>query len=222
MTATATRSANGTAPVADEPSAGIRLEPIAVATYDIPIEGLSPLIIHAFSEKAKQMMRDKQSGARSRKKLEPKVPEQEAEAAMYRLPDGRTGLPAVAFKAAIVGAARLYDGLTLVETKQLIFVEGEGPDQLVPIEGDWYVREDTPRIGQGTTDLRYRPCFPEWSATLRVTFVPMKIDLESVVNLTNAGGLGGVGEWRPSAPKSLTGTFGRFGVIPDASIEQIR
>jgi len=28
----------------------------------------------------------------------------------------------------------------------------------------------------------------------------------------DAGGNGGVGDWRPSAPKSLTGTFGRYEV----------
>lgn len=214
-----TATANGKAPEATE--ASIRLEPINVHTYRIPIRGLSPLIMHAWSEKALNMMREKQAGNRSRKKLDPKVPQEEAEAATYRLPDGRPGMPATAFKSAIVGASRLFDGLTLVETKQLLFVEGEGADQLVAIEGDSYIREDTPRIGMGTADLRYRPCFPEWSAELRVTFVPQRIDLESILNLVNAAGLGGVGEWRPSAPKSLTGTFGRFEVNAENGIEQV-
>lgn len=200
----------------------VRLEPIGAAKYEIPIVGVSPLIMHAWSDKALQMMRDKQGGKKSRKRHDPKVAAEDAEAATYRLEDGRPGMPATAFKAAIVGASRLYDGLTLVETKQLLFVEGEGSDQLVPIEGDSYIREDTPRIGMGTTDLRYRPCFPEWSAVLTVTFVPTKIDAESVINLVNAGGLGGVGEWRPSAPKSLTGTFGRFEVDAEKEIKQLQ
>lgn len=219
---TATTDGKGKLPESIQTEPAVRLEPIHQSTYEIPVRGLSPLIMHAFGEKAKQMMRDKQAGKKSRKKLDPKDPVQEAEAATYRLPDGRPGMPAAGFKAAIVGASRLYDGLTLVETKQLIFVEGEGPDQLVAIEGDSYIREDTPRIGMGTTDLRYRPCFPEWSAVLAVTFIPARIDLESVVSLVNAGGMGGVGEWRPSAPKSLTGTFGRFEVPADAEIKQLR
>lgn len=200
--------------------AGISLEPIRLTTYEIPIVGVTPLIMHAWSEKSLQMMRDKQSGKKSRKKLEPKDPATEAEAATYRLPDGRPGMPATAFKSAIVGAARFFDGITLVETKQLIFVEGEGADQLVAIEGESYIREDTPRIAMGTTDLRYRPCFPNWSATLQVTFVPTKIDPESVVHLVDAAGLGGVGEWRPSAPKSATGTFGRF-TVADGDIREV-
>lgn len=203
-----------------EVDAAIRLEPVGVVTYEIPIRSVSPLIMHAWSEKALQMMRDKQGQKKTRKKHDAKVPTDEAEAATYRLADGRPGMPATAFKSAIAGASRMYEGLTLVETKQLIFVEGDGADQLVPIEGESYIREDTPRIGMGTTDLRYRPCFPEWSAVLPVTFVPEKIDAESVVNLVNAAGLGGVGEWRPSAPKSLTGTFGRFEVDTDAEIRQ--
>lgn len=199
----------------EQAAEGITLQPIGLQTFHIPIVGVTPLIMHKWSEKALQMMRDKQSGKKSRKKLDPKDPAAEAEAATYRLPDGRPGMPATAFKAAIVGAARLFDGITLVETKQLIFVEGEGPDQLVPIEGEYTIREDTPRIGMGTTDLRYRPCFPEWKAALRVSFLPSKIDPESIANLVDAAGLGGVGEWRPSAPKSTTGTFGRFQVDPD-------
>lgn len=212
-----TATANGAA--AEAPA--VRLEPIGIETYRIPVRGLSPLIMHAWSEKALGMMREKQAGNRSRKKLNPKIAEDEAEAATYRLPDGRPAMPATAFKSAIVGASRLFDGLTLVETKQLLFVEGEGADQLVPIEGDSYIREDTPRIGMGTTDLRYRPCFPEWAAELKVTFVPQRIDLESILNLVNAAGLGGVGEWRPSAPKSLTGTFGRFEVNVECGIERV-
>lgn len=200
---------------AEQASEGIVLERVGLETFQIPIVGVTPLIMHKWSEKALQMMRDKQSGKKSRKKLDPKDPAEEAEAATYRLEDGSPGMPATAFKAAIVGAARLFDGLTLVETKQLIFVEGEGPDQLVKIDGEYTIREDTPRIGQGTTDLRYRPCFPDWTAELRVSFLPSKIDPESVINLVDAAGLGGVGEWRPSAPKSLTGTFGRFQTDPD-------
>lgn len=214
---TAATTTNGAS--AETPA--IRLERIGSATYVIPILGVTPLIMHAWSEKALNMMREKQAGNRSRKKLDPKVPEEEAEAATYRLPDGRAGMPATAFKSAVVGASRLFDGLTLVETKQLLFIEGEGVDQLVAIDGDSYIREDTPRIGMGTTDLRYRPCFPEWKAALKVTFVPQRIDLESILNLVNAAGLGGIGEWRPSAPKSLTGTFGRFEVDADRGIEQV-
>lgn len=188
------------------------LIPIRRETLEIPIVGVSPLIPHRWSEKARGMMRDKQTGSKARAIREAKDPTEEAEASLYRLADGRPGMPATAFKAATIGAARLYEGVTMASLKAALFVTGEGDDQLVPIEGDMTMREDTPRNSGGTADLRYRYAFYPWRAVLSVTFIPSLIDLDSVVNLVDAGGNGGVGDWRPSAPKSLTGTFGRYEV----------
>lgn len=190
----------------------VRLTPIRRETLEVHIQGVSPLIPHRWSEKALRMMREKQSGSTARAKHDPKVPEDEAEAALYRLADGRPGMPATAFKAATTAAARLYDGVTMASLKAALFVHGEGEEQLVPILGDMTLREDTPRNSGGTADLRYRYSFWPWSAVLRVEFLPTLIDAESVINLIDAGGNGGVGDWRPSAPKSMTGTFGRYEV----------
>ena len=188
------------------------LTPIRRETVEIQIIGASPLIPHKWSEKARTMMRDKQTGSKARTMRESKDPAAEAEASLYRLADGRPGMPATAFKAATIGAARLYEGVTMASLKAALFVTGEGDDQLVPIDGEMMMREDTPRNSGGTADLRYRYAFFPWRATLHVTFIPSLIDLDSVVNLVDAGGNGGVGAWRPSAPKSLTGTFGRYEV----------
>ena len=190
----------------------VRVEPLVRQTIEVPIIGVSPLIPHRWSEKARGMMRAKQMGSKAQALREAKDPEAEAEASLYRLPDGRPGMPATAFKAATTAAARLYSGVTMASLKTALFVIGEGDDQLVPIEGPMTMREDTPRNSGGTADLRYRYAFFPWSAVLRVTFLPSLIDAESVVNLIDAGGNGGVGDWRPSAPKSMTGTFGRYEV----------
>lgn len=190
----------------------IRLTPARRETLTVEIAGVSPVIPHKWSEKALRMMRDKQTGSKARAKHEPKDPKAEAEASLYRLADGRPGLPATAFKAATIGAARLYDGVTMASLKAALYVEGDGDEQLVPLVGEMTLREDTPRNSGGTADLRYRYAFWPWSATLTVTYLPTLIDAESVINLIDAGGNGGVGDWRPSAPKSLTGTFGRYEV----------
>lgn len=205
----ATAIKNGQAPTEDRVAA---LTPIRRETVEVQIVGVSPLIPHKWSEKARGMMRDKQTGSKARALREVKDPAAEAEASLYRLSDGRPGMPATAFKAATIGAARLYEGVTMASLKAALFVTGEGDDQLVPIDGEMTMREDTPRNSGGTADLRYRYAFFPWSAILQVTFIPSLIDLESVVNLVDAGGNGGVGDWRPSAPKSLTGTFGRYEV----------
>lgn len=191
---------------------GISIKRLDRVRVDVPIVGVSPLIPHKWSEKALRLMREAQSGSKARAKKEPKDPKAEAEGALYRLPDGRPGFPATGFKAAIVGAARLFEGITMTALKSGLFVEGEGVDQLVPIEGAMELREDTPRLSSGVADLRYRYQFMPWSAVLRVTFLPALMDAESVHALVDAAGNGGVGDWRPSAPKSHTGTFGRFEV----------
>jgi hypothetical protein len=178
-----------------------------------PIVGTTPLITHAWSEKAKQEMRDKQTG-KAKPKKEAKDPEADFQASKYRLPDGREAFPAVAFKAAIVNAARLFEGITMTELRQTVYVHGEGPNLLVPIQGESYMREDMVRIGMGTADLRYRACYSGWRAQLMISWVPNVCTLEQMVALIEAAGLGGIGEWRPE--KSKSGQYGMFEIDTEA------
>lgn len=193
----------------------VELQPLHVQTIDVPICGLTELIVHRWSDKAKQMMADKQQGRAARKK-EPKDPQADYEASMYHLNDGRYGFPATGFKAAIVGACRLFKDLPMTQAKIAIYVEGVQNDRgeiLVPLLGEPHMREDMVRLETGVADIRYRAGFWPWSAVLRVSFVSTILTTEQVVNLVDAAGLGGVGEWRPSAPRSATGGYGRFRVI---------
>lgn len=190
----------------------IKLERVEREIIEIDVEGASPLIPHKWSEKSLRMMRESQSGTKAKAKHTAKIPQEEAEAALYRLPDGQPAMPSTAFKAAMVGAARLFQGVTMTALKAAVFVHGDGPDQLVPVYGEMTLREDTPRNATGVADLRYRYSFWPWRATLQIEYLTALVDKESVVALVDAAGNGGVGDWRPSAPKSLTGTFGRFRV----------
>jgi hypothetical protein len=192
------------------------LEPIYIPRLErgrtfIDIEGQTPLIPHKWSEKAKRMMLDKQQGKAVAKKA-PKDPEQEAQDATYWLADGRPGMPATAFKVAIANAARHFDGVTIVIVKDAVFVVGEGDDQLVPIDGPLSMREDMPRNATGVADLRYRNQISPWSATLEIEYIASTLTLGALVALVDAAGLGGVGDWRPSSPKSKSGTYGRWQV----------
>jgi len=203
------------------PDGPIVLQKIDRDTAIIDVVGLSPVIPHKWSEKALRMMRESQSGVKTRAKKDAKDPQAEAEGSTYYLPDGRPGIPATAFKAAMVGAIRLFDGLTMVVAKSALFVEGDALDEqgndLVAISGPRILREDTPRNATGVADLRYRYAYGNndepWRATLKVTYLPRVIDQQSILLLLDAAGNGGVGDWRPSAPKSATGTFGRFEVV---------
>lgn len=195
----------------EEVGAIIELKRLEQRILTVTIEGLSPLIVHRWSEKAKSMMLAAQTGT-VRGKKQPKIPEDDFNDSRYRVDDKTDGFPAVGFKAAIVGAARNFEGTTMTALKSALFLEGVGPEQLVPIVGKPVMREDCVRVGQGTADLRYRAQYWPWSATLHVHYVASALSENSIVALVDAGGLGGVGEWRPSAPKSFTGSYGRFHV----------
>lgn len=194
----------------------INLQRLGEQVRAVEITGVTPVIPHKWSEKSIRMM----PGHPERDTMNKKgirTAEEEAEACVYRLPDGRPGIPATAFKAALVSACRFFDKPSMTEAKLLFFVEGEGPDQLVPIEGTPILREDTPRNANGSADLRYRYAFDQWRATVTIRFVPSCISAASIVALLDAAGRVGVGDWRPGSPKSHTGTFGQFRVTPEGA-----
>ena len=197
-----------TTPTTEQPPvATIEITRIERAVAEVPIVGMSPLIVHRFDEKAKEMMLQAQQ-TKTRAKKAPKDPEADFLRSQHLLPDGSAGFPAVGFKAAIIGAARLFEGVKMTELRPALFVAGEGPDQLVPIISDPpRMREDTVRLNGSTADLRYRAEYTEWSATLTVRYIPSLLSLESVLALVDAAGLGGIGEWRPSKSGGPYGTF---------------
>lgn len=190
--------------------ATINLKRIARAQLDVPVVGTAPLIVKRFDEKAREMMLRGQTGEIQTRRA-PKDPVADFERAMHRLPDGGHGYPAVGFKGAIVKAARLFEGVAMTELQPAIYVVGEGPEQLVRIEAEPpRMREDCVRVGKGKADLRYRPEYWPWAATLTVRFIPSLISAESIVALIDAAGSGGIGEWRPE--KAKTGIYGTFEV----------
>jgi hypothetical protein len=207
------------APAEDEAAPAIEISRIGTETLLIPIIGSAPLIMHKFSEKAKRQMLDAMQGRKTPKA--PKDPEGDYAAAAYRMDDGGYGFPAIAFKAATVSAARFFDkSVTMVSLRQTLFFSGEMSktegQMMVRIEGEPIMREDVVRVGNGGTDLRYRPQFTEWSTVLEVTYVRSMLTRESVLSLIEAGGLGvGVGEWRPEKK----GDMGTFMIDPTRSVE---
>lgn len=199
--------------------ATIEIHQIAAETLLVPIVGTTPLIVHRFSEKAKRQMLDNMQGRKSPKQA--KDPQAEYEAAFYRLGDGGYGFPSLAFKAATVGGARFYSGVTMTALKQFMYLRGEVGDDgraLTRIEGEPIMREDVVTVGRNGSDLRYRPQFSEWRATLEVTYVTSALTRGSVLSLIDAGGMGvGVGEWRPEKD----GDFGTYRVDPAREVEVV-
>ena len=223
---TQTRARNGHTAAATEdaestPPASIEIDKIQAETLRVPIIGVTPLLVNQFSEKSKRKMLDDMQGRKSPKQN--KDPQAEYEAAFYLMSDGSYGFPASAFKDATVGAARFYDkSVSMTALKQYIFFRGEiGKDgrALVRVEGEPNMREDVVRVGRGGTDLRYRPQFLEWRATLLVTYVTSALTRGSVLSLIDAGGMGvGVGEWRPEK----NGDFGTYAIDESREVEVVK
>jgi len=105
-----------------------------------------------------------------------------------------------------------------------VFIEADGVDErsgtpLVRIHAD-PPRMDVSHVrnASGVADLRARPMWQEWSATVRVRFDADMIDAASVVNLLDRAGMQcGIGEGRPFSKKSNGCGWGTFCVKTEAA-----
>jgi hypothetical protein len=192
----------------------LALTRIERVTAFIEVRGTAPLIVNAWSQKARQQILDKHMGKRVAKTV--KVPEENFNASRYVFADGSgDGFPIMAFKKATVqGGGRIFGkSVKMTELRQnLLFIpDGLGTDgmQLVALTGGAAVmREDMVR-NQTTVDIRHRAMYEEWGAVLQVQFISSLIDVGSIVALIDAGGTNGVGEWRPEK----NGAFGTYEVV---------
>ncbi len=197
----------------------IEVRDVLLGRMLIEVAGLAPgLLVNRFGDRAQaQMAEDQQRIGPKSKNKEVRDPEAEFEDALYRLDparDGATyGFPAIAFKLAMIRAAGDLAGQTMTKVRPAFFVDC-GADELLPIRDvDPIMDVRRVRYGGQTTDLRYRPLFPEgWRMTVPIEYNPQIIGAKDVANLLNAAGSAiGIGELRPSSKGS--GNFGRFRVM---------
>lgn len=217
-------------PVAKKENIGIELPPLNIGLMEVTLIGDSPLIVHAWSAKAKKEMLDKQM-KKAKGAKEAKDPKADFEASMYRLADGGYGFPSVAFKNAAVTAGTSVAGLTKIAARQAFHILGDDADiegafegsksrvNLARIEGgEPTMREDMVRVGLGTADLRYRPEFAEWHTKLLVRYNANVLSEAQILNLLNVAGFAvGIGEWRPEKD----GQYGMFHVATEAEIAKL-
>ena len=175
----------------------IELKDFKIRSVSIPIIGTSPLIIHAFSEKARKMIEAKQQGKSKNAKHEIRVPEEDYENAKHKSPLGWDGFPAAGFKAAMIRGAKMI-GLVMKDTQTSFFIQADCQEtQLVRIIGDSRLRTDMVRIGMGQADVRYRPEYLDWSAILTIEYNEGMLSAEQIYQLVSAAGYGcGISECR--------------------------
>ena len=213
----------------------ITIKPVEKVTAEITIVGESPLIVHAWSEKAKKEILDAQQGKKKGKKSDKRNPVEDFIRSLYwldgmpEIPNGATeeecekifldavskgarfGFPAVAIKKAAVSAA-YRQGYTKdkVSANGTFWLNGIDDPEFVVIESDEppTMREDMVKIGMGTADLRYRAEFKRWKARCRVSYIKDGIlSIENIINMINLGGFCcGLGEWR-SEKGGIAGAF---------------
>ena len=195
----------------------IEIRPIEIKKVTVRVVGDTPLIMHAWSEKAKRMMLEAQMGVAKGKKKEAKNPVDDFIRSMYWLTpmpeDGtmesfeeaiangaRFGFPVTAFKQAAISAAyRMGWAKDKMSMRGAFFIDSD-ENGMIEIHSDTpEMREDMVKVGMGTADIRYRGEFKNWYADLTISYnANGQYSLENIVNIINAGGyVCGVGEWRP-------------------------
>jgi hypothetical protein len=197
--------------------ASISLKPIARAKMTFGIRGTSPIIMHQWSEKAKSMMRDKQQAGKKTRERELRKPGDEAMAATYRTESGDVGIPAMAFKSAILTAAHKDIGIEKTLVRKALFLICKDPGLVLPFTAcdEPIVREDMVRVGMGAADLRYRPEFRNWKCVVELEIDAELLQDADVLALVGRAGFGvGLCEWRPEKG----GEFGRFEIDPDVPV----
>lgn len=206
----------------------IEIRPIEVKRATVRIVGDTPLIMHAWSEKAKREMLEKQMKVTKTKAKAAKDPIEDFIRSMYWKTPMPTDMTQAGFERAISEGARFSFPVTAIKQAAIsaafrmgwakdkmsmrgaFFIDGD-ENQMIEIHSDPPVlREDMVKVGMGTADIRYRGEFRNWYADLVVSYnANGTYSLEQIVNIINAGGYAcGIGEWRPERD----GQYGMFHV----------
>jgi len=204
----------GTATVGRE----VMIKPPNMETAVLRIVGTAPYVQARFSSKAMEMMKAKHMlGSKAKKGTakEPRDFNADYENAKHKSTEGWVGIPAPAFRNAMVSACRLC-GFKMTIGKLSVFVEADGFDAvdgvpLVKIEGDPSPLEMYTRNATGVCDIRVRPKWDKWAASVRIRYDADQLSLSDVCNLmARVGAQVGIGEGRPDSKQSCGMGWGLF------------
>lgn len=185
------------------------------------IVGTAPYVQNKFSQKAREQMRKTQEGGSTSKSKrgarEAKNFMETYEQAKHISHDGWVGIPAPAFRNAMISACRLV-GFKMTLAKLSVFVQPDGFDAddgtpLVKItKGEAKPAEHMVRLATGVADVRWRPMWqPGWEAIVTVFYDADQFTQQDVANLMMRVGMQvGVGEGRPDGKNSAGMGWGTF------------
>ncbi len=204
----------------------------AILTVTVRNKPDSPLVIHAFSAKQREVMKEAQEAGgvgRSKRKRQPKDFDAVYHAARHLSKEGWDGIAAASFRNAMISACRLVD-FKMTIGKMTVFIIADGQSAadgmpLVRIHGEPQRFEAVARNQTGVADIRVRPRWDEWSARLRISYDTDRFTDDDVINLlVRAGAQVGVGEGRPDSSNSFGLGWGTFEIDTSQpiSLEEVR
>lgn len=222
-----TKAANQGATPSYDPNETVNLSAVLSRQHELVqfnawIVGDTPLICHAWSEKAKRQMLEKQVGAAKTGK-EPKDPYQDFRNSLYEIEPGVYGFPAMGVKNSWLSAAHKDKNIPRTSAQAGLWLDADivrlRPGlagaicdmPLLRIYGsDPEMREDMVSIGAGfkkTANLSYRGQFTVWAMKVKGRTNPLMVNPEKLARLAYDGGMSvGVGEWR----NEKKGFFGAY------------
>lgn len=197
----------------------VQIKPANIQTAVFKIRGTAPYVQARFSAKAMQAMAAKMqagSTAKGKKVREARDFDDDFEQAKHISTEGWPGIPASAFRQALISACRLV-GFKMTLAKLSVFVRADGFDRvdgipLIKLEGPAPERTDMAvRNATGVADIRVRPMWREWGASVHINYDADQFSLEDVTNLFARVGLQvGIGEGRPDSRESAGLGWGTF------------
>lgn len=208
------------------PATRIQIKPPRFERAAIRIRGTSVLVQHKFSQKARTQIEETQrEGQRSKKgkAREARNFEDDWLQAQHISEDGWRGIPAPAFRSALIDACRMA-GFVMTRAKMSVFVDADGLDRddktpLVRIIGEVdAIGAPMPvRNESGVVDLRCRPMWSKWEAVVNLRWDGDQFSAGDVINLLARAGIQvGVGEGRPFSKNSNGMGWGTWEIVTDA------
>jgi len=195
-----------------------------IATAVFNIVGTAPLVQARFSAKAMQSMMSKMAAGSTAGKGKAKAArnfDDDFEQAKHISEDGWQGIPASAFRQAMISACRLV-GFKMTLAKLSVFVEADGFDRvdgipLIRFEGNAERTDMAVRNATGVADIRVRPMWRQWKASVRVRYDADQFTITDLTNLMTRVGLQvGIGEGRPDSRQSAGLGWGTFEIAKTA------
>lgn len=191
-------------------------------TFSVWLVGDTPIITHAWSEKAKREMLQKQVKAPKAGK-EAKDPQADFVSSLYEMGDGAYGFPATGIKNCILSAAHKDKGIARSGVMSALWINADmvrvrpalaGAICDMPLIRIWgskpEMREDMVKIGSGlnkVANLAYRAQFTVWAMRISGRFNAAVLNATQLAFLVEeAGPSFGLGEWR----NEKKGMFGAF------------